>query len=353
MSVRKLTTGYQGQYRDAAGRRHTQMWPTRTAAVVWAADGAAAVRVGTHRDPRAGRLTFAAWHARWDAARVIEDSTRRVAKSYTPGLLQQWGHWPLSAITRLEVQGWVRRLEREGRGPYAIEKLAQLLTSTLEAAVDEDLLPSNPARRVTLPRRTVTPVRVITQAEEQSLLEVLPTDRDRWMVEVFLDTGLRYGELAGLHGHRVDLLRAEVRVVEVLTQAGKIKPYPKTTAGQRVVPLTKRAVLALSQAMTGQGRDGLVFHAHRRSPGTDTFGPVVGANWRRNVWTPSVERAGLAKPWPTPHSCRHTCLTRLAAAGVDVRTVQAFAGHGSLTTTYRYLHAQPDAHDKVRRALGG
>ncbi len=349
MSVRKLATGYQGQYRDASGRRHTRVWPTRTAARTWAADGAASVRAGTHRNPRAGRLTLGQWHDRWTAARVVEDSTRRTDRTYSTDLRGQWAQWPLDSITRMEVQAWVRRLEQDGRGPTAIAKAVQLLASVLQAAVDEQLVPGNVARGVRLPTRPRQPDRILTVAEEAGLLEVLPTATDRAMVTVLLDTGLRYGELAGLHGHRVDLLRRELHVVEVLTQAGNVKAHPKSRAGRRTVPLPERAVLALARELERYGRDGLVFRTVGQRPGR----PAVEGNWRARAWLPAVEAAGIALPLPTPHDCRHTYATRLVAAGVDLKTVQTVMGHESLQTTMRYLHAQPDAHDRVRAALSG
>lgn len=42
------------------------------------------------------------------------------------------------------------------------------------------------------------------------------------------------------------------------------------------------------------------------------------------------------------HDLRHTRLTWFADAGVQVHVLRRIAGHGSLTTTQRYLH--PDLH---------
>jgi integrase len=341
-TTRKLPTGVQGIYRDAAGKRHTKVWPTRTAARQWASDGEAAVRQGSHRDPRAGRVILRVWHDRWADARVVEASTRRTDRTYSRDVLAAFGDWPLDAITRMEIQGWVRRLEQDGRGATAIGKAAQLLTSLLEEAVKEGKIPANPARGITLPAQAKQPDRMITPDEEPVLLGALPTDQDRRMVAVLLDTGLRYGELAGLHAHRVDMLRRELFVVEVLTQAGTIKPYPKSRKGRRVIPLSDRALEALA-VQQGTHREGLLFRTARGGR------PMMQANWRRRAWLPAA--ALLGQPIPTPHDCRHTCLSRLVAAGVDLKTVQEFAGHESLSTTMRYLHAAPDSGERVRAAL--
>ncbi|PCC67901.1 Phage integrase family protein [Nannocystis exedens] len=51
----------------------------------------------------------------------------------------------------------------------------------------------------------------------------------------------------------------------------------------------------------------------------------------------ALERAGL--PLASLHKLRHTCLSHLLAGGADLRTAQAIAGHKSITSTMRYLHA--------------
>jgi len=43
------------------------------------------------------------------------------------------------------------------------------------------------------------------------------------------------------------------------------------------------------------------------------------------------------------HSLRHTALTRLGEAGVDVFTLKRIAGHSSVTTSERYVHPSDSA----------
>lgn len=50
----------------------------------------------------------------------------------------------------------------------------------------------------------------------------------------------------------------------------------------------------------------------------------------------------------TPHSFRHTYLTRLIQKGADIATAQKLAGHSSITTTQRYIHTDEA---RMRRAV--
>src|SRR6266567_871756 len=57
----------------------------------------------------------------------------------------------------------------------------------------------------------------------------------------------------------------------------------------------------------------------------------------------SDRRDEMGLPWDAVlHSTRHTALTDLGAAGADAFTIQAVAGHASVTTSQRYVHPVPE-----------
>ena len=77
-------------------------------------------------------------------------------------------------------------------------------------------------------------------------------------------TGLRWGECVGLRWGAVDLDNAEVHVIRVAIEvAGTVttKPFPKSRAGRRAVPLPPFVVQALKEhrARYGEGPSGEVF----------------------------------------------------------------------------------------------
>lgn len=105
----------------------------------------------------------------------------------------------------------------------------------------------------------------------------------------------------------------------------------------RSVPLTRRAMRVLESQRPG----------NRRGP----FARIRYANFR-NAWGKARKKAGLAgDPQIVPHILRHTCASRLAQSGVDIKRIQEFLGHKTLAMTLRYAHLAPRHLDVCADAL--
>lgn len=182
----------------------------------------------------------------------------------------------------------------------------------------------------------------MTPEEADRLLAPLDEPRQT-MFDVILGTDMRWGEIAGLQVHRLDLLRRQLHVVEVLQRDGSIKPHPKSRAGRRTLPLDDRLVERIAAHLVGHTAP-LVFTSR-------TGQPLQYRNVTMRVWKPALREASLVDPQPTIHDLRHTYASWLIAAGIDLNTVRVLLGHESITTTQRYLHVAPTAADQVRDAL--
>lgn len=74
------------------------------------------------------------------------------------------------------------------------------------------------------------------------------------------------------------------------------------------------------------------------------------ANFRRRVWFPALEAAGLGNL--RIHDLRHTAAALLVAQGAYPKAVQTQFGHSSITVTMdRYGHLFPDDMDRLADAL--
>jgi site-specific recombinase XerD len=91
---------------------------------------------------------------------------------------------------------------------------------------------------------------------------------------------------------------------------------------------------------------------HPRTPRqVDTDGHI-GRDWfRRNVWLKALEIAQLGFR-VTPNHMRHAHASWLLAGGADIQVVKERLGHGSITTTERYLHTYPQKDDAALNPLG-
>lgn len=361
--IRKLPSGkYQATIRGADGRKHTKTDLLRKVVADWAKDEEVKVAQGRWRDPRRGRQTVGEWTAKWFAARVVEPETRRGDQSMLDNhILPTWRRWRMNAVTKLDVQQWVRQLQKDGVGSSAIRRSYNLLAVMLEDAVAAEVLAENPCRlgrrrKVDLP---ATPPKLpawFTRDQVDRIRDQLDA-RHRGhsvMVELMCCVGPRWGEAAAVcggerpDGNPVDWLRGRIRIVGALTQSGRWKAYPKSSKSRREIPVPPHLLAELSALLVDRPRDARVFVSPRA--GTN----LSGANWRK-VWYAAIVRANKVKgadPIPAldPHDCRHTAASWLVQEGVPLFDVQRLLGHESFQTTLRYSHLATDAHERVEDA---
>jgi integrase len=151
-------------------------------------------------------------------------------------------------------------------------------------------------------------------------------------------TGLRKGELVALRWRDVDWPAARIRVRQNYTR-GEFGT-PKSKRPTRSVPMADEVggeLERLFKASQWRGDDDLVF-AHPA-----TGGVLAKSNVSRRMRA-ALKAAGLDETHRF-HDLRHTFGTRMAAAGVPLRTLQEFMGHRDLTTTQIYADYAPSARE--------
>jgi integrase len=185
------------------------------------------------------------------------------------------------------------------------------------------------------------PVEFLTE-EETAALVAAPDPatwmgrRDRTLLLVAVQTGLRNAELRSLRRRDVDLGNgAHVRC----TGKGR-----KT----RYTPLRRDVAAALEEwlAHRGPGVDDPVFPSARGSfLSSDALQRLVA----RHVVAASSTCPSLVGRSVTPHTLRHTAAMDLLRRGVDLTVIALWLGHESIETTQIYLHADMRLKE---RALG-
>lgn len=359
--IRKLPSGkWQATVRGPDGRKHTRADRLKSAVRVWATEQESKFAQGDVRDPRAGEVRVGTWHERVTRAGGGEAVTAVKNRSlWAVHCEPKWAPWPMSAVTRMEAQAWATGLSKTRVGRHrgrivpdgsdvpflsaeSVAAIVHVMSSLYRVAMKEDppLVLSNPFAELELPEISPRAIDFYEPDEAEALYEAigrLAGPGWRTFAELGMDVGLRLGELAGLHGHRVDWLRGKLTVVDVMTRLG-LRQWPKSKRSHRVVPVPPVTLEGMSVLLAGRERDGLVF--------TDTKGgPVSDRNFANRVWFPAVRAAGVRR-FP-PRIMRHTAASWLVQDGVPLYDVQALLGHESFATTQRYAHLAPDAHSKI------
>lgn len=230
-----------------------------------------------------------------------------------------------------DLQSYLAELDRRQLAPasrnrksYAIKTFFRFLNST-------ELIPTNPASGLIPPAVPRKERRFLTESEYQALLAQIRTPRDRAIVELFLQTGLRLNELAGLTLADVELPRRinkdpdNVGLLRVHRKGGKVE----------VLPINWKACEALASWL-GERRRWL-------GKAGEISESLFISKFKASLTPRSIQRAVekyLAQAGirgATVHSLRHTMATHYLAKGGDLKSVQEMLGHESLATTQIYV----------------
>lgn len=242
-------------------------------------------------------------------------------KSTVAKLLPTFGKVAVEEITPQTIKAYLDT--RDDLTKTTINRYRGTLSMIFQEAIRNGKAKSNPARLVRLHRENNARVRFITYAEENLIRSVICERCPGHEAEMVLalETGMRRGEQYSLEWGRVDIERRQILLL-------------KTKNGSaRVVILTEAAIEALrSMQRLGKGSSVCV---------TRYGEPMVSPRaWFELVMTDAVKRNPALQD-VTWHIFRHTYISRLVMAGVDLKTVQELAGHKDIKMTMRYAHLAP------------
>ncbi|HKU44702.1 MAG TPA: tyrosine recombinase XerC [Polyangiales bacterium] len=247
--------------------------------------------------------------------------------------------FPLDArkLDLLALRSWLAALVPADAPPTIARKIAAL-RSFYRYLNKRGLATHNPAAALRLPKLPRKLPRTLSAEDANLLVDTAASGappkllevRDRALLELLYGGGLRVGEIAALTLARLDFGASQLRV------HGKGNK-------ERILPLGAPALRALSEylAVRGSFRNPKTGAQHPEAVFLGRFGTRLGARQIENL----VRRYGLlalGRPDLHPHALRHSCATHLLDAGADLRGIQEFLGHSSLSTTQRYTHVSID-----------
>ena len=128
----------------------------------------------------------------------------------------------------------------------------RLLSSMLETAVQWQLIPSNPCKRVKAPRAERKEARYLDEKQAAEMIALLDKEpiQYRTIILLLINTGLRRGELCGLEWKDIDFMNAVLYVRRntlYLPDRGIYDDTPKTASSQRAIKLPANCIPMLKE----------------------------------------------------------------------------------------------------------
>lgn len=248
--------------------------------------------------------------------------------------------------------------QQAGYSYSTITTIRGVLKPAFEMAVEDGVLYRNP---FSFPVTQVVPNEsekrmALTDEQVKQYLDFIAADkcRKRWYNEVviLLETGMRVSELYGLTKVDVDLQNRRIHVTKQLQRDRNSVMYieePKTKNGVRDIPMSDTAYAVFVEALKSRktptvetivdGYTGFLF--------LDIYGkPKVAMHLEhalKRILDNYNATHAVQLPTITPHTFRHTFITRMYNSGMRAKNLQSLAGHGDIQTTLGiYTHTTYD-----------
>lgn len=225
----------------------------------------------------------------------------------------------LTSIRRHDMLKW---MEYNAQHPAATRRTYWARTASFIAwCLEEGLIERDPRRGIKRPSVPRAVHRSLDHQQIKALFAACQNDRDRLLLVLGLQLGLRCGEIARLE---VGDVAWGMRSIIVKGKGGH----------ERELPVTDEVKRALQRYLSSTE-----LYAGPLFPSPAHPGPVVAETVGR-WWAAIAWRAGVkARPWDGigSHAARHTAATDVYRGSKDPLAVQQMLGHASLATTQGYV----------------
>lgn len=215
----------------------------------------------------------------------------------------------------------------DGLSSHTQHKYARAIKTFCNFCVRDELLEKSPADRVLMPKLEQKVLRSFAPDEVRRILKACVSERDKAIVLLLLDTGLRASELVALDVQDVDISTGALTVHRGKGQKGRVVYVGARTRKQLVRYL-------------GSRREGVLFMSQRNKRLTA---------WGLDQAMKRVEqRSGV--PGVTPHAFRRTFAIEFLRGGGNVHVLAKLMGHSGIDVLKRYLaFTQDDLREAHKR----
>ncbi len=264
--------------------------------------------------------------------RNLQRKKQHLQKRLTPHFRGQ----QLGKLTEFAVSKYMKDRQDSGAAIATVNRELSTLSHFLARCLEWNWITAKP--RIDKGQEARKQIVVLASPQKQALLDAAVADQDpcTWLFCcIAMGTAMRHSEILQMRWEEIDFAQNRIYL-------GKAK------AGQREQPMPPRLSVRLKSEWEQLGRPtGHLFLAKKKNA-KHPHRLTMAKQFRR-----SVMRAGLDPKKVTPHILRHTAITELVTAGVDLPTIQRISGHKTLEMVLRYTQLSDDHIDRSVAKLDG
>ena len=248
---------------------------------------------------------------------------------------------------------------REGLSAKTILEHHRLISTVLDQAEKEGVVPFNVAAKATLPKINKKEVNYFQPEQVAAIRDALEEEPMKWKVltHVFLITGARRGEILGLKWSAVDFAGNRIHICNNILYSPDVGIYedtPKTATSDRWITLPGETMQLLRKYQVWQNTERLRLGEYYQNQNylfaQDNGGPMHPdsvTDWMNKF----SKRHDL--PHINPHAFRHTMASMLYFNGVDSVSISKRVGHAQVSTTANiYAHVTTSAKREAAKTMG-
>jgi integrase len=234
--------------------------------------------------------------------------------------LSKYKKTKVSEIRTGHFQDVINTAHKANMSKSTLAKIRNVAVALCDYAMQNDIITKNYAKFINMPKFERTEKERFSDIEIKKLFDA--ASKDGWIstVLIMIYTGMRISEMLQLTRFNVNL------------EDGIITGGIKTEAGRnRTIPIHPKIYGFIKAWYDKEGQTLIC-----------KDGKGISAKYYRvNYYYPALETAQVRRL--TPHACRHTFASLLAAVGADPIYIQKLIGHANYATTANiYTHLEID-----------
>ncbi len=224
----------------------------------------AAIEKSNALDAKSGRCTVGQWLDTWMenyAKLQVRPSSYKTYQGFIENHIKpSLGDIPLEKLTSMDLQQLYKQLLEDGRvectearnkprglSVKTVQNINQMISSALNCAVEQRLIPGNPTKGCVLPKLEKKEMKILPPESLGTFFEEAKRSGVFELYYIDLATGLRRGELLGLKWSDIELEKGIIHVRrQILRQNGRVIEAPlKTKNSYRNIAIGANAIEVL------------------------------------------------------------------------------------------------------------